>query len=1178
MQIFSWNRLRFVLFTLAGVLFIFSGGGSAKLTPAPQGAKSDTPRIKTEKEDPARQLQRALASTEVVTAIIELQSDSVVVHEKKLNVATKRDSKIRLDVPEAIAYESQLATEQENFKALARQLAPNLHVITEVRAILNAISIEAPGTDIAAIATLPGVKRIQLTREYHATLNRSIPLINAPAAWTSVGGSGSAGQGIKIAILDTGIDITNPLFADAGFTAPAGFPKGNTSFTNNKVIAAKAFLASGSTSPQDQNGHGTNVAGIAAGDFNTASPLAPISGVAPRAFLGNYRVLDANGSGRDDLIIQGLQAALQDGFDVASMSLGAPALSTLDALDQAVENAVAAGMIVTVAAGNSGEDGAMSIESPGLAPSAITVASSTNSHVVGPGASLTVSGSVPSNLMNIGGTIGHGGAASSALTSTIGPAQYADVNALDGNNRACSGLNSGSLTGKIALIERGLCTFAVKVANANGAGASAVIMYNKDVSEGSDGGDVIITMDVSGPPAAQIPSVFIGRTNGLALRDWASSHPGAQVSMTPVALLELSNSTDVISSFSSRGPSPILGLKPDLAAPGDPVYSGAIKTNNPNGVSDPSGFAAVSGTSQATPHIAGAAALLKQLHPSWTPLQIKSALISSANNSVFGDSTKTASAGVLDAGSGRADLAVASAVKATFSPASLSFPTISVGTQSFHESLDLQITNQSGGANTYSISAQNLSSGVTVSPSVNSVSPAAGQSSTLNINLTAGGGTGAGDFTGYVVVTDQTNQRLRVPYWVRILPPPTVQFVSPTYSVTEGGVAQVQVNRFGDASTPISVDYATSDDTASQRTRYITSSGTLTFAAGQTVQSFNVITIDDGYVEDAQRFKVTLSNSTGANLGSPSVAFVSIDDNDEAPASTNPLDNAPYFVTQQYYDFLNRVPDSGGLQFWTSQIAGNANNNPAPCANGDNACLLARRIVVSNAFFYEPEFQQTGSYAYRLYRAAFGNTQPFPNSDANNPKLPEAQQAEARKLPTYSVFATDRARVIGGADLATGQQNLANAFVQRDEFLTKYPASQDGPAFVDAVLATIKNDLGVDLTSQRAALITLFGSGGRGAVMYRLANDDGQGSNGGINNRALIDEEYNRAFVATEYFGYLRRDSDIGGYLFWLGQVSRYPLRNGDAQHAMVCSFITSKEYQLRFSPVAPHSNSECPQ
>src|SRR5207302_2029402 len=214
------------------------------------------------------------------------------------------------------------------------------------------------------------------------------------------------------------------------------------------------------------------------------------------------------------------------------------------------------------------------------------------------------------------------------------------------------------------------------------------------------------------------------------------------------------------------------------------------------------------------------------------------------------------------------------------------------------------------------------------------------------------------------------------------------------------------------------------------------------------------------------------------------------------------------------------------------------------------------------------EFQQTGAYVFRLYRAAFGNSQPFPNPDSSN-------QTEAKKLPSYGVFAHDRAQVVGGANLATGQQNLANAFVQRSEFLTKYPANQDGSTFVDAVLATLKNDLDVDSISQRAALINLFNSGGRGAVLYRLADDNTQTNP--INNRAFIDEEYNRAFVATQYFGYLRRDADIGGFLFWLGQVSSAPLRDVPKQHAMVCSFITSAEYQLRFSSVVTHSNAECP-
>jgi len=274
----------------------------------------------------------------------------------------------------------------------------------------------------------------------------------------------------------------------------------------------------------------------------------------------------------------------------------------------------------------------------------------------------------------------------------------------------------------------------------------------------------------------------------------------------------------------------------------------------------------------------------------------------------------------------------------------------------------------------------------------------------------------------------------------------------------------------------------------------------------------------------------------------------------------NALDQPSFFVRQHYLDFLNREPDPAGLAYWTGQIT--------PCGV-DLACVRGKRLDVSNAFFFELEYQQTGAYVYRLYRAAYGNNQPAPNADGSNP-------TEAHKLPAYAVFAPDRAQVVGGANLAQGQLTFANTFVQRSEFLAKYPASLDGPAFVDAVLATIQNDFGVDLTSQRAGLIALFNSGGRAAVMYRLADDNPQTNP--INNRAFIDAEYNRAFVFTEYAGYLRRDSDIGGFLFWLAQVNSGPLRDTAKQHAMVCSFVTSGEYQLRFSSFVTHRNSECPQ
>lgn len=1163
MKIYRRFNSRLALLALAGLLLIFADGGSAKLSQGPRldrSLKSDETSEHSAPRDRAAELKDALSSSAVVSVIIELEGEPVVVHENKLSPAETREGKLDLESSAVQIYEAQLLNEQENFKQLARQLSPNLFVRAELRTLLNAISLEAPGTEVAAIATLPGVKSVQLTREYHAVLNQSVPLINAPTAWAKVGGSAAAGQGIKIAVLDTGIDQNNALFAPAGFVAPAGFPKGDTSFTNNKVIAARAFLTNGAATPIDQNGHGTNVAGIAAGDFATTTPLAQISGVAPRAFLGNYRVLDQSGNGADDKIIQALQSALADGFDIANLSLGGDATPTPGLLDQAVENAVTAGMTVVVAAGNTGADGVGSIQSPGVAPSAITVGSSTNSHVVGAGANITVTG-----LANIGGIVGQGGAASSVLSGTLGPAVYADVNALDGNNRGCAGLPAGSLTGKIALLERGICGFAIKLNNASSAGAVGAVVYNKPVSEGADGGEAIITMDVSGPPAAAIPSVFVSRTNGLALLGWLGSHPGAQMSLSAVALIELTTPSDVISTFSSRGPSSLKGLKPDLAAPGDQIYSGAITAVNPEGVSDPSGFAAVSGTSQAAPHVAGAAALLKQLHPAWTPLQIKSALISSANNSVFSDSGKTVKAGVLDTGAGRADLSLGSSVNATFAPASLSFGFVSAGA---HAAIDLQIKNETAGADTYTLSVQDLGpgGGVTVSPTANSVSPASGQAATVMINLNTLAAATLGDHTGYVIVTDSNSQTLRIPYWVRMQTPPTVQFIQSSFSVTEGsgsGVAHIVVNRLGDSSATVTADYATSDGTASQRTRYVPALGTLTIPSGQTSASFDVIIINDGYVEQTATINLSLSNAVGAALGTPNQAQILIDDDEESPATNNPLDSTTYFVTQHYYDFLNRGPDPGGLSFWKGLIDG-----PPPCASGDNLCLLTRRITVSNAFFFELEYQQTGSYVFRLYRVAYGNNQPFANPDGSN-------LAESKKLPSFDVFFVDRAKVVGGASLAASQLAVANAFVQRAPFITRYPASlATADQFVDAVLATIQNDLGVNLGSQRTALINLYNSGGRGAVLYRLADDN---QSNPISNQPLIDEEYNRAFVATQYFGYLRRDSDIGGFLFWLGQVNSAPLRNTSKQRAMVCAFITSDEYQQRFSPVATHHNNECP-
>jgi hypothetical protein len=384
--------------------------------------------------------------------------------------------------------------------------------------------------------------------------------------------------------------------------------------------------------------------------------------------------------------------------------------------------------------------------------------------------------------------------------------------------------------------------------------------------------------------------------------------------------------------------------------------------------------------------------------------------------------------------------------------------------------------------------------------------------------------------------------------------PSALQFSSATYNVQEDLTAlTITVTRTGDTSGSAVVEYATVDGTAKQQSDYEITTGTLSFAPGDTTKTFQLLINEDMYVEGAETLSVVLSNATGAALASPATATVTITD-DAFESLTNPIDDAQSFVYTHYHDFLSREPDPGGLAFWTGQIT--------QCGN-DQACLRTKRIDVSNAYFYEQEYQQTGTYVFRLYRVTFGNNQPMPNGDNSN-------ATEAHKLPNYLVFATDRARVIGGANLAQGQQDLASAFVNRAAFISKYPANLSLDQFVDAVLATVNNDLGVNLNAQRNALIAL---GSRGAVLYRLADENAANP---ISNQLLIDAEYNRAFVATQYFGYLRRDSDIGGFLFWLGQVNSAPLRSVSKQHAMVCSFITSLEYQDRFGSLHQHSNAEC--
>jgi hypothetical protein len=268
-------------------------------------------------------------------------------------------------------------------------------------------------------------------------------------------------------------------------------------------------------------------------------------------------------------------------------------------------------------------------------------------------------------------------------------------------------------------------------------------------------------------------------------------------------------------------------------------------------------------------------------------------------------------------------------------------------------------------------------------------------------------------------------------------------------------------------------------------------------------------------------------SQTGAHIDATFTAETSAD-------GLNPLDTAEYFVRQQYLDFLGREPDQDGFEYWSDQLN--------QC-HDEVVCLRARRLDVSAAFFIAQEFQETGLFIHDLYAGGL-----------------------ARK-PAFAEYSADRQQVVGGAHLAADKQMFVEGFVQRPDFAARYQSQTTAVAFVDSLINNIRQSSGFELSNQRESLISDYSLGAslnesRAIVLLAIADD-----------AAFKQSQYNAAFVQTEYFGYLRRDLDQDGYDFWLNVLSN---REPNNLRGMVCSFITSREYQRRFSSVVTRSNTEC--
>ena len=558
---------------------------------------------------------------------------------------TVRAKSERLDLssPTSADYLDRLAALQRTVARRIVAAIPAAEVRWHFSVVLDGLAVALPTEDLQALSRVPGVQRVQAgtdLRATGATLDRSPELIGADQLW-GLPTFSTAGNGIKIGIIDDGVDQSHPFFNPAGYTYPPGFPKGNKAYTTPKVIVARAFAPPFTNwkyarLPFDPlySFHGTHVAGIAGGDYTVGAVAGrgPLSGVAPKAYLGNYK-MDSTPFAGGELIensvemAAAIEAAVRDGMDIINISYGeAEVPDSGNLIDQAVDGAAAAGVLSAIAAGNDGDVfGRGSVNSPGSAAAAITVAAVTKS--------------------------------------------------------------------------------------------------------------------------------------------------------------------DVLAPWSSIGPSPIsLRMKPDVSAPGVSILSSVPPKDGT--------WTQFDGTSMATPHVAGAAALLKQRHPDWSVAQLKSSLIITAVPA-YANTAHTVEAPTLREGAGLINVPRANKPLIFASPADLSFGLLRVGSSATRT---VKLADAGGGAGTWSVKVAPQESDAGVSVSVPGSINVPG---TLTIRASASRSARETDVTGFVVLS-QGGETRRIPYWFRVerprLEPPSMTLTHPGiyHGNTKGKPARVSSYRYPD--------------------------------------------------------------------------------------------------------------------------------------------------------------------------------------------------------------------------------------------------------------------------------------------------------------------------------------------------------------------------------------------
>ncbi|RME46813.1 MAG: hypothetical protein D6791_07340 [Chloroflexi bacterium] len=661
------------------------------------------------------------------------------------------------------SYVQRLAMAQRQVVAGAEALG--VPVISTYQKVLNGVQVKARPSQFDALLALPGVESIHPVALMWPVLDDSVPHIGAQRVIDELGIDGT---GVDIGIIDTGIDYIHADFGGPGTeeayqandnTRIDDTYQGETLFPTDKVVGGWDFvgeLYDADCSEQDEQAHrctsrpqpdpdpvddglhGTHVAGIAAGTGTGAVP----HGVAPGARLWALKVFGAQGS--TSVTADAIEWAvdpnndgdISDALDVINMSLGAPfsggaAGAEREASVMAIQNAVAAGIVVVASAGNSG-DAPLITGSPASIPQVISVASSYAPGETRSALEVTAPESI-AGLYEVA-TAGFGPSLEEA-----GPIQGEVVYAEPADG--CQELTNAAEVGqKIALIDRGTCTFVTKVRHAQAAGAVAVIVVNNVA-----GPPIGMADDGTGSDIA-IPAVMISQSDGDVIK---GALPGVNVTLSAGVVVSRPDLTDNISSFSSRGPgwerptadlvgpSPIL-FKPEITAPGSNILSSRARSGTEGIVA--------SGTSMSSPHVAGVAALLRQAHPDWTPAQVKAAIMNTARPEIYVDGHPAFGGGGTVAPATRMGAGLVDAFAAintdVFAFASEDTPAVDFGFLAVSEPTTLTrtvtIQNDSDAAVTYNVAftfqdADDADAGVDIRLSDDVVTVPAGGSATVEV-------------------------------------------------------------------------------------------------------------------------------------------------------------------------------------------------------------------------------------------------------------------------------------------------------------------------------------------------------------------------------------------------------------------------------------------------------------